>query len=60
MKIKNTDDGPRGVFTEDGLVTLAPGEVADVKLSKAEADGLAPYFEHVKPAAQKADGDKRA
>jgi hypothetical protein len=57
MRIKNTDDGPRGVFTEDGLVTLAPGETADVKLSKAEADGLAPYFEKEKPAAKKPAGD---
>lgn len=50
MHIKNIDEGPRGIFTEDGVVVLNPGETRDVKLSKAEAEGLAAeWFERVKP-----------
>jgi hypothetical protein len=39
-KITNISAGPRGIYTETGLVVLAPGETRDdLKVSKAELDG---------------------
>ena len=57
MRIRNTANGPRGVFTLSGLVSFEAGEAKDVELSKAEADGLAPHFkaEGGKPAEKSSD-----
>ena len=63
-KITNISNGPRGIYTEDGMVVLAPGESQDLKLSKAEAKSAeeGDWF-HVgdlpKPKAE-ADGDAKA
>lgn len=36
MKVTNTQKGPRGLNTKDGLVLVEPGETVDVELEAAE------------------------
>lgn len=44
VEITNTDRGPRGVNSADGLVMLDPGETKAVDLSAAELADLPGYF----------------
>lgn len=44
VTLTNTDPGPRGVISTDGLVMLAPGESRSLSLSTAEAGDLPAYF----------------
>jgi len=43
-EITNTDKGPRGLHTVDGLVMLEPGETRSIDLPEAEILGLADHF----------------
>lgn len=36
MKIKNVDNGPRGINTEAGLMIIMPGETVEADVSEAE------------------------
>ena len=43
-EITNTDKGPRGLHTVDGLVMLEPGETRSLDLPEAEIRDLASHF----------------
>lgn len=40
----NTDNGPRGLNSTDGLVMVGPGETAELELSLSEFDDLPAHF----------------
>lgn len=44
IEITNSDKGPRGIRTVDGLVTLAPGETQTLDVTEGEAADLPAYF----------------
>lgn len=58
IEITNTDNGPRGIRTADGLVTLAPGETQTLDVTADEAADLPGYFSTGKtvPAGPEGDG----
>lgn len=57
IEITNSDKGPRGIRTVDGLVTLAPGETQTLDVTADEAADLPGYFSTGKTVPGEPEGD---
>ena len=56
-KFTNISDGPRGIHTASGLVTVEAGETVDVELAKGE-DIVEEWFEKAKGSPGRPPADK--